>query len=234
MSRHLKRLVAPRSWPIPRKTKVWTVKSHPGPHPVSKSLPLLLIIRDVLHYADTSVEAKRIISSGNVFVDGATVKDYKRPVGLMDVLSIPKTEDYFKLMIDRRGKMRLVKISENDAKWKLVRIQNKTTLKSGKTQINLHDGRNIITDEKHSPGNTLKIEVPSQKIIDTFTLSKGNTAFITGGKHVGELSKITGYDVVPSPKSNIVYLESFSTTKEHVFVVGKTKSEMSLPEVSIV
>ena len=230
----MKRLVAPRSWPIPRKTKVWTVKSHPGPHRIDRSLPLLIIIRDVLHYADTSSEAKRIISSGNIFVDGKTVKDYKRPVGLMDVLSIPKTKGCFRVMIDRRGKIRIMKISENDAKWKLVRIENKTTLKGKKSQINLHDGRNIITDEKHSTGGTLKIEVPSQKIIDTFALSKGNTAFITGGKHVGETAKITGYDVVPSPKPNIVYFESFSTTKEHVFVVGKTGSEVELPEVSIV
>lgn len=234
MSRHLKRLVAPKSWLIPRKTYVWAVKSRPGPHPIEKSLPLAMIIRDVLHYADTATEAKRIISSGEIFVDEKVVKDYKRPVGLMDVLSIPKTRDYFRVMIDRRGKIRIVKINENDAKWKLVRIENKTTLKGNKNQINAHDGRNITADEKYNTGDTLKIELSSQKIIDRYPLAKGNTAFITGGKHVGETAKITDYGVVKSSRPNIVYFEKFSTTKEHIFVAGKIKSEVPLPEVSVI
>ncbi|MBA3044414.1 MAG: 30S ribosomal protein S4e [Candidatus Thermoplasmatota archaeon] len=234
MSRHLKRLVAPRSWPIQRKTYVWAVKSRPGPHPIERSLPLLMIIRDILHYADTSVEAKRIISSGNVLVDGKIVKDYKRPVGLMDVLSIPKTKECFRVMLDRRGKIRFVTIPEKNAKWKLVRIENKTTLKGGKNQINLHDGRNILTDEKYSTGDTLKIECPSQKILENYPLVKGNKALIMSGKHAGEAATITNCEVTRSQKPNIVYFENFSTTREHVFVIGEKKSEVVLPEVSVI
>ncbi|MGB0490194.1 MAG: 30S ribosomal protein S4e, partial [Candidatus Poseidoniaceae archaeon] len=29
---HLKRLVMPRSWPLPRKTSVWVSKPKPGAH----------------------------------------------------------------------------------------------------------------------------------------------------------------------------------------------------------
>lgn len=234
MSRQLKRLMAPRSWPIQRKTYVWTVKSRPGPHSTEKSLPLLMIIRDILHYADTAGEAKRIISSGEVFVDGKIVKDHKRPVGLMDVLSMPKTKEHFRVMLDSRGKIRLVKIPEENTKWKLARIENKTSLKGGKIQINLHDGRNLLTDEKHSPGDTLKIELPSQKILDIYPLAKGNKALIMGGKHAGEVATITNYEVTKSPKPNIVYFEKFLTTKEQVFVIGEKKSEVVLPEVSAV
>jgi small subunit ribosomal protein S4e len=234
MSKHLKRLVAPKSWPIPRKIYVWAVKSRPGPHPIEGSLPLLMIIRDVLHYADTAVEAKRIISSGEVLVDGKIAKDYKRPVGIMDVLSIPKTKRCFRVMLDRRGKIRVVAIPEKNAKWKLVRIENKTTLKGEKNQINLHDGRNILTGEKHSTGDTLKIELPSQKILDVYPLAKGNKALIMGGKHIGEDATITNCEVTRSQKSNTIYFEKFSTTKEHVFVIGLKKSEVILPEVSVV
>ena len=234
MSRHLKRLMAPRSWPIQRKTYAWAVKSRPGPHPIERSLPLLMIIRDILHYADTAVEAKRIISSGEVFIDGKIVKDYKRPVGLMDVLSIPKTKEHFRVMLDSRGKIRLVKIPEENAKWKLARIENKATLKGGKIQINLHDGRNILTDEKYSTGDTLKIEFPSQKILERYPLVKGNKALIMGGKHAGEAATITNYEVTRSPKPNIVYFEKFSTTREQVFVIGLKTSEVILPEVSAI
>jgi len=45
--RHLKALVAPEFWPILRKEYKWTVKPRPGPHPMERSLPLLLIVRDI-------------------------------------------------------------------------------------------------------------------------------------------------------------------------------------------
>ena len=44
-SKHLKRLPAPVNWPIHRKEFRWVVKSRPGPHPLDRSLPLLLVVR---------------------------------------------------------------------------------------------------------------------------------------------------------------------------------------------
>jgi len=52
MGKHQKRIAAPRSWRIGRKTAYWTVKPRPGPHPGDRSMPLLLIIRDMLQLAD--------------------------------------------------------------------------------------------------------------------------------------------------------------------------------------
>ncbi|MHA1832356.1 MAG: 30S ribosomal protein S4e, partial [Candidatus Baldrarchaeia archaeon] len=45
--RHLKRLPAPRFWPIHKKEFKWTVRPSPGPHPMNRCLPLLLIVRDI-------------------------------------------------------------------------------------------------------------------------------------------------------------------------------------------
>ena len=86
----MKRLNAPRALRIHRKEKKWTVKPSPGPHPIEKSIPLSLIIRDVLDLADTLRETKKIISNGDILVDGAVKKDYKLPVGIMDIVYIPK------------------------------------------------------------------------------------------------------------------------------------------------
>jgi Ribosomal protein S4E len=88
MGRHQKRIAAPRSWKIERKTAYWTVKPRPGPHPGNRSIPLLLIVRDMLKLADNSKEAKRILNEGNVTVDGKVRKDHKFPVGIFDLLSI--------------------------------------------------------------------------------------------------------------------------------------------------
>ena len=102
--KHLKRYKAPKSWPIHPKEDTWTVKPSAGSHSINDSIPLTLVIRDVLKLADNSREAKRIINSGNVLVDGRVVKDYKFPVGFMDIIEIPKLMiivlNYLKLLIN--------------------------------------------------------------------------------------------------------------------------------------
>jgi small subunit ribosomal protein S4e len=200
------------------------------------SVPLLIMVRDMLRYCDTAREGRKIIGKRNILIDGRIVTNYKMPVGFMDVLTIPKANENFRALLDSRGKIRPIKISKDRAKWKLVRIENISTIKGGKTQLNLHDGRNILTDKgKNKPGDVLKIELPSQKILDSYALEKGNVAMIIGGKHSGQIGTIENYRVIRSPKPNVVeFKEGFSTVKDHVFVVGKKSPEITVPEVSIV
>jgi small subunit ribosomal protein S4e len=168
-------------------------------------------------------------------IDGNVCTDYRRPVGLMDVLSIPKTNEHFRILLDSRGKLRVVKIDEASAKWKLGRIEGKTTIKNGKIQLHLHDSRNILlSNDKYKTGDVLKIEIPSQKVIDCYTLSPGNIAMLIGGKHKGELASIVNYEVTKNPKPNIIQFENFSTTKNNVFIVGTKTPEITPPEVAIV
>ena len=115
MSKHLKRLNAPKPLKIHRKEKTWTVQASPGPHPIEKSVPLGLIIRDYLELADTLKETKRIISNGEILVDGTIRKDYKFPCGLMDVISFPKLKKDYRVLYDRRGKITLVPIKSSEA-----------------------------------------------------------------------------------------------------------------------
>lgn len=48
MSDHLKRLNAPRSWPIKRKISIWTTKQRPGSHSVENSIPAAFLLRDMI------------------------------------------------------------------------------------------------------------------------------------------------------------------------------------------
>ena len=62
MSRsHIKRLVMPRSWPLPRKSSIWVQKPNPGGHSIEHCMPLALVLRDVIGVAHTRREAKRIL-----------------------------------------------------------------------------------------------------------------------------------------------------------------------------
>lgn len=236
MSKHMKRLASPRVWSIPKKTHVWAASTSPGPHPIERSVPLLIMVRDMLGYCDTSREGRRIIGSRSVLIDGRITTNYKLPVGFMDVVTIPKSKESFRALLDSKGKLRPIRISKDRAQWKLVRIENITTIKEGKKQLNLHDGRNVLAgDEPYRAGDVLKIELPSQKVLNYYPLAKGNVAMIIGGKHSGQIATIENYKVIRSPKPNIVeFKEGFSTLKDHVFVVGKKSPEITVPEVSAV
>ncbi len=236
MSKHMKRLASPRVWSIPKKTHTWAASTSPGPHPIERSVPLLIMVRDMLGYCDTSREGRRIIGSRSVLIDGRIATNYKLPVGLMDVVTIPKAKESFRALLDSKGKLRPIRISQDRAQWKLVRIENITTIKAGKKQLNLHDGRNVLAkDEPYRTGDVLKIELPSQKVLNYYPLAKGNVAMIIGGKHSGQIATIENYKVIRSPKPNIVeFKEGFSTLKDHVFVVGKKSPEITVPEVSAV
>jgi len=237
MSKHLKRLKAPRTVMLHRKEKTWTIKSSPGPHPLEKSIPLGLVIRDYLGLCDTYREAKRALAEGEVLVDGIKRKSHSFPCGLMDVISIPKLKKNYRILYNQKGKLTLVPIIDKEAEWKLCRIEDKTIVKGKKIQLNLHDGRNIIIKkDEYKTGDVLKISQKDNKITDVFKFDKGSVSMIIGGSHIGEVANIQDIQIVPSSKPNLATMkgkEEFSTITHYIFPIGKTKPIITLPEVKI-
>ncbi len=234
MSKHMKRLTAPTSWPVGRKTHVWITKQIPGAHPIERSMPLLVVLRDLAGYCDSAREARRIIGERKIFIDGKVATHFKAPVGIMDVISIPASKEHFRLLLDRNGHFRLMRIMPEEAKWKLVRIENKTTIKDGRIQLNLHDGRNIVLDKNvRKTGDTLKISIPDQRILGVHEFKEGNIAYLTGGTHIGQFGTVEALIVTRSSTPNLVkFKDGFSTVKDYVFMVGGESSEITLPEVN--
>jgi len=239
MSKHLKRLAAPRSLSIKRKIAKWTIKPSPGPHPADRCIPLGIIVRDMLSLCDNRKEAKKIIGSGEILVDGKPRKDLKFPCGLMDVISIPKLDKSYRVLFDKKGRLTLVPIEGDEENWKLCLIKNKTTLKGNRIQLNLHDGRNIIIEKDNfKTGDTIKLSFRDNKIIDVYPMEKGTTALITGGSHIGEVAKIESIEIRRSFQPNMVTLmredKKFSTIKDYVFPIGRDAPAITLPEVKAV
>lgn len=237
MSKHLKRLAAPKAVKIHRKEKTWTIKSSPGPHPLEKSVPLGLIVRDYLGLCDTYKEVKRVIANGEVLVDGIKRKNHKFPCGLMDIVSIPKLKNNFRILFDQNGKLTLVSISEKDAGWKLCRIENKTVVKGKNIQLNLHDGKNkIVKKDEYKTGDVLKISLVDNKISDVFKFDKGNVSMIIGGSHIGQIASIEDIQIASSSNPNLAKMKGdkeFSTLTDYIFPIGKTKPVIALPEVKM-
>ncbi|MEM0065991.1 MAG: 30S ribosomal protein S4e [Sulfolobales archaeon] len=237
-SRHLKRLAAPEFWPLLRKEAVWTVKPSPGPHSISKSLPLLIVIRDVIGYAKTYREARKLIAEGHFKVDGRVRRDYKFPVGLMDVLEIVDTGELFRVVPVPVKVLALIPISKEEASFKLCRIENKTTLKGGKIQLNLHDGRNVEVPaeeaRKYTTMSVLKISIPDSKLLGYIPMEKGVLATVVGGMNVGRVGRVVSISDGMRHYRKLVLLEdisggNFHTSLDKVFVVGTEKPEIALP-----
>ena len=224
-SNHLKRLAMPRSWPLPRKTTVWVTRPTPGAHSLELCMPITLVVRDVLGMAKTAREVRFILHNELAQVDGRVVKDTRRGVGLMHVLSVG--EEHFRCVLDHNGRLRYRPISAAEASWKVCRIEGKTTIKGGQTQLNLHDGRNIIVDDPqaYSTGDSLKLNLPDQKILEHIRFGEGTRCFLIGGAHVGSTAEVKEYITKRSSMPNEVQFDGFDTVARNVFAIG----DASLP-----
>ena len=186
----------------------------------------------MLKLVNSSKEAKRILHDGSVMVDGNIVRDYRFPVGLFDVITMPKNDTSYRVILDRKQRFMLHKVTDSGIK--LYRITDKTNVKGGATQLNLHDGSNIISDEfSYRTSDSVLVSIPERKVLQHFVYKPGNLALITGGAHSGELATIKEIKKVRSSMPNMVSLQStydFETVEDYVFVIGKNTPEMELPD----
>lgn len=231
---HQKRLSAPKTYKIPRKVSKWVVKPSPGPHN-KEAIPLLVLVRDFLELADTGREARRIISSGEILVDGVVRKDYKFPVGLFDVITIPKLEKSYRILFDEKG--RYVPKEIEDADLKLYKITNKTLVRGGKVQLNLFDGTNILGSNEYKTKDSILLRIPEKEVVDHLKFEEGALVMITGGTHAGEIGRLKEYKIVRSSAPNLVTVEGeerdITTIEDYVFVVGKKDSDKPVIDLGV-
>ncbi len=234
MSDHMKRLAAPRTWPLKRKVSVWVTKQSAGAHSLEESMSAVTVLRDMIGACDTAREAKRIIGNREMFVDGKAVKNPKMPVGFMDVISLPKMNQSYRMLLTDKGKLTLVPVDESEAAWELCRIENKTVIKGGKFQLNLSGGRNIVLDKNdYKCGDSLKVEFNGQKVLGNFPLAEGATVMISEGSQAGSIKTVKAVEITRNVSDNIVlFTDGTETVMNNCFVIGKDKSEVKLPEAS--
>ncbi len=247
ISSGLKRKPAPRFWPIHRKEFTWAVRPSPGPHSSMKCMPLAIVLRDTLGFAETRKEAKTIVAQGKVQVDGRIRKNDDFPVGVMDVISLPEAGKSFCVLPYYKGLL-FNPIGAEQSKFKLCRIEDKTTCNDGQVQLHLHDGSNLtikIADLKnpqedvYQTFDTLKISLPDKQILEHAKMKEKDYAIITGGKNIGKFGKIVEIEKAEGKKHRnaLVTIEDekghhYQTTLEFVFAIGETEPLISLPEVA--
>src|SRR5207247_2609430 len=194
----LKREPAPGFWPIRRKEMAWAPMTRPGPHRRDRSLPLVIVIREILGYARTAKEAIHIISTGRVKVDRVVRRDHRFPVGLMDVLEIEGSPQSFRVLPRPDKGLTAVPIEKGESGFKLCKIVGKKTVEGGRTQLNFHDGRNLILQareprqkpgEEYAVGGAIQLGIPEQKIVGHIPFQQGALGlFVAGRNKEGEKS----------------------------------------------
>ncbi|MBO3802625.1 MAG: 30S ribosomal protein S4e [Candidatus Brockarchaeota archaeon] len=236
-SRHLKRLAAPRSWSIGRKEKKFIEKPSPGPHPLASSVTLGFLLTSVFKYCKTAKEARRVLKSGLVRVDGLARRTTDFPIGLMDVVEFPTIGEAYRMLVGARQRLLPVKIGAEEKSFKLCRIESKKVVKGGLFSYGLHDGRTCLQpkeQEAFAPGWSLKIGLPEGELQGHVRLQEGAVAGAIAGKNCGRWGVIE--EIIP-PKAGAEGLarigpfqgERYLAPLRYVFVVGDSKPWIKLP-----
>lgn len=122
--KHLKRIAAPSHWMLDKLTGVYAPRPSTGPHKLRECIPLILVLRNRLKYALNGSEVKKIVKDreGLIKVDNKIRRDPTFPLGFMDVLSIDKTGENFRILYDVKGRYQAHKINDEESQFKLCKV----------------------------------------------------------------------------------------------------------------
>ena len=215
---HQKRLPAPKHYPIQRKqnTYVSTIK---GSRSSEDAVPAVLVLRDVLEYAETEKEAKEIVRNGDLLRNSETIRDIKEGIGVLDVIEIPKTEEAYRVI--RKGKyLSFVDVDDSD------KVAGKVVGKDIEGEefvYRLHNGENYRTKDEFSTGSTLVFNGG----VEELPLENGAQVLVIGGKHAGEKAEIKEIHErgMNSDTGLVENEEEFETQLENLVAIGDLEVE---------
>ncbi len=230
-----KRETAPTFYVIPRKEKTFVTNISPGPHPKGMAYDPVTLLRDVLKLVYTRREALRVIKDGKLVIDGKVRRNHKFPIGLMDVVELPATDLVYRMLPYRGKQVHPVEIPKEEKSLKLCKITSKVMVKGGKVQLGTHDGRSFLVEDgnKYSVGDSLLIEVPSQKIIDVIKLQPGSLVLVVRGARIGSVGEVVevrkgSISVKPSVRVSFKG-EEVILPKEVVMAIGAERPVLTIP-----
>ena len=168
-------------------------------------------------------------------VDGKVRRDARFPIGVMDVLSVTKTNENYRMLYDAKGRFTLVPIKDNEAKYKLLKVKAKAVGPNKIPYIVTHDGRTIrFPHPEIDQGDTLKFDVEKHQISTWYKNEPGKLVYLTGGNNIGRVGTLLhverhlgSFDIAHIRDANG---KTFATRNENVFVIGDKKTEITLPE----
>merc|ERR1719327_1242064 len=234
----MKRLAAPKQWYLGKLKGVYGTRPSPGPHKLRECIPLNVLLQQRLGYALNRQEARKIVKNkeGLIKIDGKVRRDARYPLGNMDVVSIERTNEHFRILYDVKGRFQPHKIKEAEAGFKLCKVTRKSINKQKIPHIGTHDGRTFrFPHPDISLNDSIKINLATGEISSIVKFTNGATVMLTGGNNIGRIGILQSvekhqgsYDIanVKDATGN-----SFTTRISNVFVIGDGKTPaISLPK----
>ena len=223
---HLKRLAAPSHWMLDKLGGVFAPRPAQGPHKMRESLPLILFLRNRLKYALTYNEARKICKQRLIKVDGRVRTEMRFPAGFMDVISIEKTNETFRLLYDTKGRFVCHRITAQEGNFKLCKVKQVSVGPNNIPMLTTHDARTIRYPDPHvKVDDTIVLDVNTGKITDFVKFETGNLVMITGGRNIGRVGVIAHRDRHPGAFDIVTVKDTaghtFATRLSNVFVIGK-------------
>ncbi|MDD4353314.1 MAG: hypothetical protein PHN56_02540 [Candidatus Nanoarchaeia archaeon] len=231
---HLKRLNTPKRWNLSKKKTTFVARPTPGPYTKEMSLPLIVILRDHLKVLTTKQQAKVLANSKNLLVNNKAVSDLNYAIGLFDTISLPTIEKYYRLVLDYKGGLKLITIDKKESNVKLLRVDNKKRLKKGVIQFNLSGGRNLLSKDNFSIGDSLLFDLSKNVVIKKLPIKIGSKVLVIKGRHAGETPMLSGFKEFENITKDRAILKNkdstYQTMKDYIFVLGEGKEEIKINE----
>jgi small subunit ribosomal protein S4e len=233
---HLQRMFAPSHWMLDKLKGRWAPRPSAGPHKLRECLPLIVMLRNRLKYALTYRECKMIVMQRLIKVDGKVRTDMFYPAGFMDVVSIEKTKENFRLLYDTKGKFVLHKVSKEESSYKLCRVKKIQRGPKGTPYAVTHDGRTLrYPDPDVKTHDTVRVDLETGKMLDHVKFEIGSTVMVSAGNSMGRVGSIVSREKHPG-SFEIIHVKdavghTFSTRLQNVMVIGQgSKPWISLPK----
>lgn len=180
---HLKRQKVPKKWPIARKGTTFVVRPLSN---LSNGIPILIILRDILKVAQNRKEVKKAINSKNILLNLKPIKDEKHPALLFDVITIVPEKKNYRVELTGSGKFIVNELKDSKVDKKVSKIINKKILRGKKTQLNLSDGNNFLSDIKCKVDDSVLVDLKNRKIEKCLPLKEKVKVIVFEGKHAGK------------------------------------------------
>ena len=120
----MKRVTAPKNWYLGKLKGVYASRPTAGPHKLRECIPLNVLLTQKLKYALTRAECMKIVRDreGLIKVDGKVRRNHRFPLGYMDVISIEKSNENFRILSDTKGRFLPHRIDSKEAGFKLCKV----------------------------------------------------------------------------------------------------------------
>jgi len=232
----MKRVAAPKQWYLGKLKGVYGTRPSPGPHKLRECIPLNVLLQQRLKYALSRDEARKIVKDkeGLIKVDGKVRRDHRFPLGQMDVVTIEKTNEHFRILYDVKGRFQPHRIDAKEASFKLCKVTQKVIGKSKVPHIVTHDGRTIRYPHPDIQINdSVKYDFGTKSISGVIKFQPGATVMLVGGNNIGRIGNLQSLEKHPG-SFEIAHVkdtsgQNFSTRLSNIVVIGDGKT----PAISI-